>query len=172
MSASSDEEISNRNGYQRGGSDGDDEQDEEDATRKKKKKKKKNRTKFDFGKRLLLNQFSKAKNQIRKVRSKKHLLSSSSSSTTATPSFSRNVNVSCRGKVVIIQGEGNNSTTARNGFGCKFCFSRPNVLENPNGSPSSDPNDPKFTHSMLKSLLEKNDFCSKECNPHIESLVE
>lgn len=164
MSASSDEEISNRNGYERGGSDGDDEQDEEDATGKKKK----HRTKFDFGKRLVLNQFSKAKNQIRRVRSKKHLLSSSSSSTT-TASFYRNVNVSSRGKVVIIQGEGHNSTTTtRNGFGCKFCFSRPNVLENPN----SDPNDPKFTHSMLKSLLEKNDFCSKECNPHIESLID
>lgn len=168
MSASSDEEISTRNGYQRGGSDGDDEEDEEDAT----KKKKKNRTKFDFGKRLVLNQFSKAKNQIRRVRSKKHLLSSSSSSTISTSSFSRNLNVSSRGKVVIIQGEGDTSNTTRNGFGCKFCFSRPNVLENPNGSPSSDPNDPKFTHSMLKSLLEKNDFCSKECNPHIESLVE
>lgn len=170
MSASSDdEEISNRNGYERGGSDGDDEQDEEDATGKKKK----HRTKFDFGKRLVLNQFSKAKNQIRRVRSKKHLLSSSSSSTTiTTASFYRNVNVSSRGKVVIIQGEGHNSTTTRNGFGCKFCFSRPNVLENPNGSTGSDPNDPKFTHSMLKSLLEKNDFCSKECNPHIESLIE
>jgi len=170
MSGSSDEEISNRNGYQRGGSDGDDEQDEEDTTGKKKKK---HRTKFDFGKRLLLNQFSKAKNQIRRVRSKKTLLSpSSSSSSSTTASFYRNVNVSSRGKVVIIQGEGANSTTTRKVFGCKFCFSRPNVLGNPNGSPSSDPNHPKFTHSMLKSLLEKNDFCSKECNPHIESLVE
>lgn len=171
MSASSDEEISTRNGYERGGSDGDD---EEDATGKKKKKK--HRTKFDFGKRLVLNQFSKAKNQIRRVRIKNqnHLLSSSSSSTTATPSFFRNVNVSSRGKVVIIQGDGDIDIdrTTRNGFGCKFCFSRPIVLENPNGSPSSDPNDPKFTHSLLKSLLEKNDFCSKECNPHIESLVE
>jgi len=166
MSASSDEEISTRNGYERGGSDGDD---EEDATGKKKKK---HRTKFDFGKRLVLNQFSKAKNQIRRVKIKKHLLSSSSSSTTATPSFFRNVNVSSRGKAVIIQGEGDIDRTTRNGFGCKFCFSRPIVLENPNGSSSSDPNDPKFTHSMLKSLLEKNDFCSKECNPHIESLVE
>ncbi|XP_039684102.1 uncharacterized protein [Medicago truncatula] len=99
MSASSDdEEISNRNGYERGGSDGDDEQDEEDATGKKKK----HRTKFDFGKRLVLNQFSKAKNQIRRVRSKKHLLSSSSSSTTiTTASFYRNVNVSSRDGICL-----------------------------------------------------------------------
>jgi hypothetical protein len=45
-------------------------------------------------------------------------------------------------------------------------------LETPNGSPSSDPNDPKFTHSMLKTLIEKNDFFSKECNPHIESFID
>ncbi|WJX85266.1 hypothetical protein P8452_67748 [Trifolium repens] len=89
MSDSSDQEISSgdRDGYQ-----GD--EDEEDAIRKKK-----HRRKFDFGKRLLLNQFTKAKNQIRSVRSKKPLLSSSSSSSSLsiTASFSRNVNVSSRG---------------------------------------------------------------------------
>jgi hypothetical protein len=164
MSDSSDQEISSgdRDGYQ-----GD--EDEEDAIRKKK-----HRRKFDFGKRLLLNQFTKAKNQIRSVRSKKPLLSSSSSSSSSlsiTASFSRNVNVSSRGKVMIIRGD-DTVTTARNGIGCKFCFLRPNVLETPNGSPSSDPNDPKFTHSMLKTLIEKNDFFSKECNPHIESFID
>ncbi|CAI8615302.1 unnamed protein product [Vicia faba] len=139
MSGSSDEEISNgnREGYQRGGSDGDDDEDEEED-----RKKKKNRARVDFGygKRLVLRQFTNAKNQIRRVRSR---------------------------KVVIVHGDAN-----PNGFGCKFCFSRPSVIENSDGSPSSDPNDPKFTHSMMKSLIEKNDFSSKECNPHIELLNE
>ncbi|CAK8544495.1 unnamed protein product [Lathyrus sativus] len=163
MSGSSDEEISNgnRDGYQRGGSDGDDDEDEEED---RKKKKNRARVDFSFGKRLVLRQFTKAKNQIRRVRSRKALLSSS-----------RNVNVSSRGKVVIVHGDdidSSNGAATRNGFGCKFCFSRPSVLENPDGSPTSDPNDPKFTHAMLKTLIEKNDFYSKECNPHIESLID
>ncbi|KAI5424667.1 uncharacterized protein LOC127132508 isoform X1 [Lathyrus oleraceus] len=170
MSGSSDEEISNgnRDGYQRGGSDGDDDEDEEEY----RKKKNRGRVDFGFGKRLVLRQFTKAKNQIRRVRSRKALLSSSSSLTAAS---SRNVNVSSRGKVVIIHGndtDSSSNTATRNGFGCKFCFSRPSVLENPDGSPSSDPNDPKFTHSMLKSLIENNDFYSKECNTLIESLID
>lgn len=164
MSGSSDEEISNgnREGYQRGGSDGDDDEDEEED---RKKKKNRARVDFGFGKSLVFRQFTKAKNQIRRVRSRKALLSSSSSS--------RNVNVSSRGKVVIVHGDdfgSSSGSAARSGFGCKFCFSRPSVMENSDGSPSSDPNDPKFTHSMLRSLIEKNDFCSKECNPHIELL--
>ncbi|CAJ2631800.1 unnamed protein product [Trifolium pratense] len=171
MSGSSDEEISSgdRDGYQRGGSDADDDEDEEDAIRKKK-----HRRKFDFGKRLLLNQFTKAKNQIRRVRSKKPLFSSSSSSLSlsTTASFSRNVNVSSRGKVMIISGGDDTVTSSRNGIRCKFCFLRPNVLETPDGSPSSDPNDPNFTNSMLKTLIEKNDFFSKDCNPHIESFID
>ena len=152
MSASSDEEISNgdRDGYQGGGSDGDDdEDDEEEDNAIGKKHKHRKRLNFGSGKRLVLHQFTKAKNQIRRIRSKKVNLSSNSSS--RTTSFSSNI---------------------RNGRNCKFCFSRPCVLETPNGSPSSDPNDPKFTQSMLKNLIEKNDFYSKECNTHIESLVE
>ena len=43
--------------------------------------------------------------------------------------------------------------------GCRFCFSRPKVLESPNEeSPSSDPNDPNFTHGMLRTLMDKNDL--------------
>ncbi|KAJ6762463.1 UBIQUITIN CARBOXYL-TERMINAL HYDROLASE-LIKE PROTEIN [Salix purpurea] len=33
-------------------------------------------------------------------------------------------------------------------------------------SQTSDPNHPDFTFDMLKSLIETNDFYSKECNPH------
>lgn len=52
--------------------------------------------------------------------------------------------------------------------GCYFCFSRPQVVESPVESPSSDPNGPTFTYATLKTLLEKNDFYSKDCNPHID----
>ena len=65
------------------------------------------------------------------------------------------------GKVVIVEA----GVSGRSG--CRFCFSRPKVLESPNEeSPSSDPNDPNFTHGMLRTLMDKNDFYSKECNPH------
>ncbi|KFK26422.1 hypothetical protein AALP_AA8G246400 [Arabis alpina] len=33
-------------------------------------------------------------------------------------------------------------------------------------SPTSDPNDEGFTHEMLRVMLETNDFCSNDCNPH------
>ncbi|KAL1212738.1 hypothetical protein V5N11_021292 [Cardamine amara subsp. amara] len=33
-------------------------------------------------------------------------------------------------------------------------------------SPVSDPNDERFTHEMFRVMLETNDFCSVECNPH------
>ncbi|KAF8105424.1 hypothetical protein N665_0157s0015 [Sinapis alba] len=42
--------------------------------------------------------------------------------------------------------------------------------EEEDGSPSSpvsDPNDESFTHEMLRVMLETNDFCSNECNPHL-----
>lgn len=154
---SSDEEISNgdRDGYQGGGSDGDD--DEDNGIGKKHRR----TNGCGFGKQVILHPFTKAKNQIRRIRSKKPLLSSSSS----TASSSRNVNVSARGKIVI---HGDSATATRIGS-CKFCFSYPKVLETPNSSPysTSDPNNPNFTQSMLKTMIEKNDFYSKECNPHI-----
>ncbi|KAG7556591.1 hypothetical protein ISN44_As11g026080 [Arabidopsis suecica] len=33
-------------------------------------------------------------------------------------------------------------------------------------SPVSDPNDERFSHEMMRVMLETNDFCSDECNPH------
>lgn len=30
----------------------------------------------------------------------------------------------------------------------------------------SDPNDERFSHEMLRVMLETNDFCSDDCNPH------
>lgn len=30
----------------------------------------------------------------------------------------------------------------------------------------SDPNDERFSHEMMRVMLETNDFCSDECNPH------
>lgn len=52
--------------------------------------------------------------------------------------------------------------------GCYFCFKQPHTLESPAESFTSDPNDSSFTHDMLKSLIERNDFYSKECNPHFD----
>lgn len=34
--------------------------------------------------------------------------------------------------------------------------------------PKSGPNDPNFTHAMLGTLLDNNNFYSKECNPNSE----
>ncbi|OWM72356.1 hypothetical protein CDL15_Pgr018241 [Punica granatum] len=51
---------------------------------------------------------------------------------------------------------------------CLFCISRPITLESPAESHTSDPNDPAFTHEMLRAMLEKNDFYSEECNPHLD----
>ncbi|KAK2634677.1 hypothetical protein Ddye_029469 [Dipteronia dyeriana] len=52
--------------------------------------------------------------------------------------------------------------------GCCFCFKQPYTLDSPVESHSSDPNDPKSSYDMLKSLIEQNDFFSKESNPHID----
>lgn len=53
--------------------------------------------------------------------------------------------------------------------GCYFCFKQPHTLESPAESFTSDPNDSSFTYDMLKSFIEKNDFYSKECNPHFDN---
>ncbi|TYG38830.1 hypothetical protein ES288_D13G254800v1 [Gossypium darwinii] len=52
------------------------------------------------------------------------------------------------------------------GFYGGFCCTRPRTLESADDSNTSDPNDPNFTYEMLKTLIEKNQFYSKECNPH------
>lgn len=57
----------------------------------------------------------------------------------------------------------------REGFvGCFLCFKQPQTTESPANSQTSDPNNPAFTYEHLKVLIEKNDFYSKECNPHID----
>ncbi|KAF5739940.1 hypothetical protein HS088_TW11G00002 [Tripterygium wilfordii] len=52
------------------------------------------------------------------------------------------------------------------GGGC-FSFNHSKTLESCDvESPASDPNDSNFTDEMLKILIEKNVFYSKECNTH------
>uniref|UniRef100_A0A1J3D6Z9 Uncharacterized protein n=1 Tax=Noccaea caerulescens TaxID=107243 RepID=A0A1J3D6Z9_NOCCA len=61
------------------------------------------------------------------------------------------------------------SSSSRSGSRKGGCFSvmRPRRREEDgDSSPTSDPNDESFTHEMLKVMLETNDFCSDECNPH------
>ncbi|KAG4916758.1 hypothetical protein AAZX31_19G210600 [Glycine max] len=144
MSGCSDEEEisfseSDRHRYE-GGSDGDDDDSE---IRKNEHRSSRRRMGSGFGK-VVVRQFTKAKKQVRRIRSRTSLLAKSE-----------------EGKVVIVEA----GVSGRSG--CRFCFSRPKVLESPNEeSPSSDPNDPNFTHGMLRTLMDKNDFYSKECNPH------
>lgn len=76
-------------------------------------------------------------------------------------------------KVKRVLGASSNRKTSRrrrrrNGKGCVFCFSRPKTPESPADSQVSDPEDPTFAHVMLRDLLEKNDFYSGECNPHLD----
>ncbi|KAK4743532.1 hypothetical protein SAY87_001533 [Trapa incisa] len=52
---------------------------------------------------------------------------------------------------------------------CPFCIGRPRTSESPPESITSDPNDPAFTNEMLRTLLEKNDFYSKECITHFDA---
>ncbi|KAG2406447.1 uncharacterized protein HKW66_Vig0057030 [Vigna angularis] len=147
MSGCSEEEgvsfsDADRRGYE-GGSDDDSEMGKSQLRRR--------RRVSDFGK-VVVRQFAKAKKQIRRVRSRKSLLAKS-----------RQGNE--EGKVIVVDGD---SGGRRRGNGCGFCFSRPKVLESPNESPTSDPNDPNFTQAMLRTLMDKNDFYSKECNPHLD----
>ncbi|KAG2244429.1 hypothetical protein Bca52824_093706 [Brassica carinata] len=62
----------------------------------------------------------------------------------------------------------NRSRSGSRKGGC-FSLRRPRRTEEEDGSPSSpvsDPNDECFTHEMLRVMLETNDFCSNDCNPH------
>ncbi|TKY61616.1 hypothetical protein E2542_SST11467 [Spatholobus suberectus] len=155
MSGRSDEEeISFSDAdHREGGSDGDDDDSEigksEERSRRRRRRR---RMGGGFGRgmgQVVVDQFTKAKKQIRRIRSRKALL---------PKPRSRN-----EGKVMIIGGD-----VSGRGSGCRFCFSRPKVLESPNDSPTSDPNDPNFTHAMLRTLMDKNDFYSKESNPHLD----
>lgn len=61
------------------------------------------------------------------------------------------------------------TTTGKRIVGSCFCLKQPFTLESPAESHTSDPNDPKFTFEMLKTLIEKNDFYSIECDPHLDA---
>lgn len=51
-----------------------------------------------------------------------------------------------------------------------LCLKQPLTLDSSvSGSPTSDPNSPAFTFNMLRGLIEKNDFYSNECNPHLDA---
>ncbi|KAL1532894.1 hypothetical protein AAHA92_32852 [Salvia divinorum] len=45
---------------------------------------------------------------------------------------------------------------------------QPKTLDSSGESPTSDPNSPDFTFDDLRALIEKNDFYSKDCNPHLD----
>ncbi|CAH9072032.1 unnamed protein product [Cuscuta epithymum] len=52
------------------------------------------------------------------------------------------------------------------GGDCCLCFKPPQTADSSSESQTSDPNSPNFSRAMLRGLIEKNDFYSKECNPH------
>ncbi|KAM5560832.1 hypothetical protein ABKV19_021802 [Rosa sericea] len=52
--------------------------------------------------------------------------------------------------------------------GCYLCFMQPLTVDSSVEPPSSDPNSPNFTYGKLRSLIEKNDFYSRECNYHLD----
>lgn len=54
-------------------------------------------------------------------------------------------------------------------WGSCLCVNQPWTIESAGESPTSDPNSPKFSFDMLRELIEKNDFHSKECNPHLDA---
>lgn len=53
---------------------------------------------------------------------------------------------------------------------CLSCIRRPKTLGSPVESVASDPNDPEFTHEMMRDLLEKNEFFSAECSTHMDAI--
>ncbi|CAL0313625.1 unnamed protein product [Lupinus luteus] len=119
------------------------------------------RTKPRFG--VLQRQFSKAKSKFRRIKSKKVHLPSSSFSETAHSNTGSGKNKMTNNRTFDYDDD-------RRSGGCKFCFLRPKVLESFDGSSTtSDPNNPNFTHAMLRVLIESNDFYSKDCNPHLDS---
>lgn len=59
------------------------------------------------------------------------------------------------------------SSSETPGKGCYLCFMRPITADSDAISQPEDPNTRELTYEFLKSLIEKNDFYSRECNPHI-----
>lgn len=54
------------------------------------------------------------------------------------------------------------------GGGCYLCLKRPLTSDSGGEAQTSDPNSPNFTYEMLRVFIEKNDFYSSECNPHLD----
>ncbi|KAL5580442.1 hypothetical protein UlMin_012884 [Ulmus minor] len=148
----SDKEIS---GNGSGGDDGDDDEDQSGGVHQRDDQTMKGRHSFSGFSRnfkkvghVVLRPFSKA----RKKFFGKDRIKGSSSTNVGTSSSSK-------GKVI---GDGVD-------IGCYFCFNQSRTLESSARSPISDPNDPAFTYEMMKVLLEKNDFYSKDSNTHFDS---
>ncbi|KAF3454758.1 hypothetical protein FNV43_RR05206 [Rhamnella rubrinervis] len=100
--------------------------------------------------RVVLSPFTKIKAR-RQLSRRKHTWASSSLADTKVSGSS--------GKGIGVGGVGK---------GCYFCFTQPLTMESPSESRTSDPNDPNFTYDMMKVLIEKSDFYSPECNPHLD----
>lgn len=54
------------------------------------------------------------------------------------------------------------------GNGGGGCLKLPRSPDSGGESQTSDPNSPNFSREMLRILIEKNDFYSKESNPHLD----
>ncbi|KAJ4721792.1 hypothetical protein OWV82_009440 [Melia azedarach] len=104
-------------------------------------------------KKVVLVPIAKAKKQLYHRRNKNRIKLALSSS--STPDSAAN-------------GNGNGSFPGNSFKGFGLCLRQPDTLESAGKSPCSDPNDPSFSCEMLKLLIEKNDFYSKECNPHLD----
>lgn len=72
------------------------------------------------------------------------------------------LSVGCFGRRVSGRRGGNGGGVG----GCFQCFKNGKTWGSKAESPTSDPNSAEFTHEMLRDLIEKNDFYSKECNLH------
>lgn len=59
------------------------------------------------------------------------------------------------------------SSSETPGKGCYLCFMRPITTDSDAISQPGDPNTRELTYEFFKSLIEKNDFYSRECNTHI-----
>nr|GMD88500.1 uncharacterized protein LOC109174566 [Ipomoea batatas] len=67
------------------------------------------------------------------------------------------------------KGNSNSVGPSRAAYGqCFLCLKPPRDMDSQTQSQASDPNSPDFGYDMLRVLIEKNDFYSKECNPHLD----
>lgn len=108
---------------------------------------------FGKAKQVVLHPFTRSKKQL--PRKNKTRASSAPSCSVSSCSFSSGKRFGAG-----VNGGGNK--------GCYFCFTQPSTPGSPIGSQTSDPEHPNFTFGMLSAFMEKNDFFSKECNPHLD----